>query len=479
MKGRKWGLILGAGLSLVLALALSGCGGADDGQGLELTGQDYVLAKSDASAGVQTRISKTMRPADEAHSTTAKFGFSCSADACTYKCALDSAGWKACASPKVYKNLKGGGHIFQVKAKDSAGNVDKTPAVHAWNISDVWLATDAKNAPSARTQHRAVWADGQMVVWGGLENYGGYEANTGGVYDPATDSWTAIPTANAPAGRHQFGMVWTGSEAIIWAGVPYSKVPSGGGYNLSTNSWSAMSTTNCPAGQSYFSALWDGTDMIVWGGMTMSSGMTNTGGKYNPTSNSWTATSTTNAPTMRSDASAVWDDDDDVMIIWGGFDGTNYLADGAKYNASGNVWTAIATGNAPDARRYHAAVWTGTDMIVWGGYNGTAVLNTGAKYNVAGDAWTAISATNAPAARKYASAVWTGTEMIVWGGMDGTPASLKSGGKYDPALDRWVPTSLSKAPSARSSHSAVWDDGEGIMIIWGEADDRSGGRYWP
>ncbi len=476
MKGRKRGLILGAGLSLVLALALSGCGSADDGQGLELTGQDNILAKSYASGGVQTRISKTMRPAEEDHSTIAKLGFSCSAGACAYKCAMDSASWKACTSPKVYKNLRGGSHTFQVKGMDSAGNADPTPAVYTWNISDVWLVTDAKNAPSARTRQGAVWADTKMVVWGGMENYGGYEANTGGVYDPVTDTWTAIETANAPAGRHQFAMVWTGSEAIIWGGVPYSKVASGGRYNLSTNSWSAMSTANSPSSRSYFSAIWDDTEMIIWGGVT-SKGITNTGGKYNPSSDLWTATTTTNAPIMRSDYSAVWTGA--AMLVWGGFDGANHLNDGGKYDPSGDVWTAIATDNAPEARRYSAAVWTGTDMVVWGGDNGTTLLNSGGKYNLAGDSWTAISAVNAPSAKKYATSVWTGTQMIVWGGMDRTPAARNSGGKYDPALDSWTRTSLSKAPSARYSHSAVWDDGDGVMIIWGDADDRSGGRYWP
>ena len=56
-----------------------------------------------------------------------------------------------------------------------------------------------------------------MIVWGG---YGaGIETNTGGRYNPSTDSWTATSTTNAPAARYGHTAVWTGSEMIVWGGV--------------------------------------------------------------------------------------------------------------------------------------------------------------------------------------------------------------------------------------------------------------------
>ena len=53
-------------------------------------------------------------------------------------------------------------------------------------------------------------------VWGGLA--GGY-SNSGGRYNPATDSWTPTGTINAPAGRARHTAVWTGSEMIVWGGT--------------------------------------------------------------------------------------------------------------------------------------------------------------------------------------------------------------------------------------------------------------------
>ena len=56
-----------------------------------------------------------------------------------------------------------------------------------------------------------------MIVWGGY-NAGSY-FNTGGRYDPGTNTWTATGTTNAPTGREHPTAVWTGSEMIVWGGL--------------------------------------------------------------------------------------------------------------------------------------------------------------------------------------------------------------------------------------------------------------------
>ena len=70
----------------------------------------------------------------------------------------------------------------------------------------------------------------------------------------------------------------------------------GGRYNPSTDSWTATSTTNAPTAPIGHTAVWTGSEMIVWGGMDANFAALNTGGRYNPSTDSWTATSTTNAP---------------------------------------------------------------------------------------------------------------------------------------------------------------------------------------
>src|SRR5207247_4901423 len=112
---------------------------------------------------------------------------------------------------------------------------------------------------------------------------------------------------------------------------------------------------------------------------------------------------------------AVWNSS--KMIVSGGFN-ASFLNTGRRYNPTTNSWTATSTTNAPAARIYHTAVWSGSEMIIWGGSSnsGSISLNDGGRYNPGTNSWTATSTTNAPAAAKLQTAVWTGNEMIVWGG---------------------------------------------------------------
>ena len=43
-------------------------------------------------------------------------------------------------------------------------------------------------------------------------------SNTGGRYNPSTNSWTPTSTTDAPSGRYSHTAVWTGSEMIVWGG---------------------------------------------------------------------------------------------------------------------------------------------------------------------------------------------------------------------------------------------------------------------
>ena len=88
-----------------------------------------------------------------------------------------------------------------------------------------------------------------MIVWGGGAS-GPVYFNTGGRYNPSTDSWTATSTTNAPDARASQMAVWTGSEMIVWGGYNGSNnLNTGGRYNPSTDSWTATSTANAPGGR--------------------------------------------------------------------------------------------------------------------------------------------------------------------------------------------------------------------------------------
>ena len=197
------------------------------------------------------------------------------------------------------------------------------------------------------------------------------------------------------------------------------------------------------------------------------------------TDDTWTATTTANAPVARDFHTAIWTGSE--LIVWGGRGvGATRLNSGGRYNPSTDRWTATSTTNVPAARAYHTAIWTGSEMIVWGGEDGNLnLVNTGSRYDPSTNTWTATSTTNAPTARSEHTAIWTGGEMIVWGGYGGSYSN--TGRRYDPATNTWTVMSTNSAPTARSGHAAVWTDGE--MIVWGGRGVgtrlNTGGRYDP
>jgi N-acetylneuraminic acid mutarotase len=326
-----------------------------------------------------------------------------------------------------------------------------------------------------------------MIVWGGdFYDTSNHYLNTGGRYNPSTDSWTATSTTNAPSARYWHTAVWTGSEMILWGGTnDSSDFNTGGRYNPGTNTWTATGTTNAPTARFFHTAVWTGSEMIVWGGYFNdgSNHYLNTGGRYNPSTGSWTATGTTNAPDGRENHTAIWTGS--KMIVWGGdgppFNPDPFFNTGGRYDPGTNTWTATGTINAPSTRIEHAAIWTGSEMIVWGGYHG-GISNTGGRYDPGTDSWTATSLTNAPSRRSLHTAVWTGDEMIVWGGSD-----LNTGGRYCGQYPTPTPTPPLRIIQPNggevwlmgSVHDIKWDgnilkNGDRLIIQY----SRDGGAGW-
>jgi hypothetical protein len=102
-----------------------------------------------------------------------------------------------------------------------------------------------------------------MIVWGGSTTNPPYISDTGGRYNPSTDSWIATSTTNAPTGRSAHTAVWSGSEMIVWGGAADTADNTGGRYNPGTDSWTATSTSNAPSSRAYHTAVWTGSEMIV------------------------------------------------------------------------------------------------------------------------------------------------------------------------------------------------------------------------
>jgi outer membrane protein assembly factor BamB len=67
-------------------------------------------------------------------STDITFNFGSENGVSSFECSLDESEWEECKPEKTYFGLKNGPHIFKVRAIDSHGRADDTPAVCKWEI---------------------------------------------------------------------------------------------------------------------------------------------------------------------------------------------------------------------------------------------------------------------------------------------------------------------------------------------------------
>jgi hypothetical protein len=232
----------------------------------------------------------------------------------------------------------------------------------------------------------------RVVVWGGTTAV--TESNNGKNLDPSSGTAWYNQAATVTAGRCRHAAAYDVSVAgvggvVLWGGSS-GALPGGmnsGATYSSGDGWAATTNSGAPSAREYATGVWrPGQYFIVWGG---NSGTTvlNDGGRWTP-ANVWSAVATTGAPAARTYHTALWASGQTGMVAWGGQNlaaTITYYADGALYAPAGNTWTALTATGAPSARSYHSAVYaagTNSDvMLIWGGTNGSAVTDTGGAYH--------------------------------------------------------------------------------------------------
>jgi hypothetical protein len=205
-------------------------------------------------------------------------------------------------------------------------------------IPDSWTGTTSViGALPAREAHTAVWTGSRMILWGG---YATGDYDTGALYDPVGDAWTGTTTTTgAPTSRQEHAAVWTGDRMIVWGGRHVGAPPFGGSldtgglYDPLTDSWTgSTSSAGAPTPRIQPSVVWNGREMILWGGYDQDAGNVYyaDGKRYDPVSNTWIKSlPTAGAPSPRMRHRAVWTGTQ--MIVWGGEDGSGALNTGAIY----------------------------------------------------------------------------------------------------------------------------------------------------
>ncbi len=144
---------------------------------------------------------------------------------------------------------------------DSGGRYDP--------VLDRWRPTTIVGEPGPRHSHRMVWTGQEVLVWGGNVS------NPGGRYDPVADAWAPMTTTGQPQRpRRLFSALWMQDRMVVWGGNtnftgdnPYLNGNSGGRYDPATDTWSPTSFVGVPTPRwSHTAVVVGGSTMIVWGG---------------------------------------------------------------------------------------------------------------------------------------------------------------------------------------------------------------------
>ncbi len=242
-----------------------------------------------------------------------------------------------------------------------------------------WRAMASAGAPSARAGHTATWTGSELIVWGAAADL------SGGRYDPVADAWTPTGLVGAPAITAGNGAAWTGTHLAIWGGY-FPPVDGGGGagvvtpcpgvvgigawYDPATDGWTAIPTAGAPAPRRSHLLAWTGEELLVWGGCDVSSAA-GSGGRTDPGGLGWIATAEAGAPGRRSSPHWAWTGS--KLLVWGGvvegfFTDPTGVAGGGLFDPATDTWTAASpVGGAAALQLGAASAWTGTELIVWGG----------------------------------------------------------------------------------------------------------------
>ena len=128
---------------------------------------------------------------------TPTFAFSSADTGATFECRIDGGSWTPCTSPHTTAALTDGGHTFDVRAVDAAGNDDATPASHTWSID---LGPPSVTITSPTTYINAADPSTYTVTTtspdGDIDHVNFYECSNASI-DCATGSWTQFDSDNA------------------------------------------------------------------------------------------------------------------------------------------------------------------------------------------------------------------------------------------------------------------------------------------
>lgn len=332
-----------------------------------------------------------------------------------------------------------------------------------------------------RSSPEGLWTGSELVIWGGLPRA------DGAAYDPRDDTWRELPDAPIDP-RYGHGAAWTGREVLVWGGLGYEppmdpSTPSedrreefradGAAYDPAADTWRVLPPSPLSPRSPGVTA-WTGDELLVFGGSGTHVGDSTLqdGAAYDPAADTWRPLADM-PEELRVVGHGVWTDDELVVFE------TQYTGAVAAYDPDTDTWRRILEPplNLGLTMGQLAVAWDGDEVLVAGGEHvGDGDEGSMLKaYDPAEDRWRTLAdppgTLGDPMAGGIAGTVWTGRQLLVsQAAPDQEQLEVYA---YVPSSDHW--TNLPETPLAgRSEPVMVWADTE--LLIWG-GGEMGGGSY--
>ena len=368
---------------------------------------------------------------------------------------------------------------------------------------DTWTPI-ANGSPDSRAGHTAVWSGEKVLIWGGQNSLasGGPGSSpdayyrSGATFDPVTGNWAPMTTVDAPSGRTRHAAIWAGGEMLVWGGSAYNEITftveplnSGALYDPSTDSWTPMSPASTPRSGHAAVSIGGPLAIIIGGDTGPPAGPTSppVAERYNTATDEWTILSNQYLDLMGTpiDFSGIMS----PVAVWTGTEVYVINKDGGfprflRYTPATDTWVELAEPQPTDGVDLigvSGLIWMGDRLLIT--KDGTTPGgNLGAIFDPVAETWSALNTFGQPEFSDQfppintfqVQSVWTGSELIFFGGVaypnpqdPFTPFILPGGGIYDPSTDSWVSSLSPTGGPPLGMGSALWLGSE--MFLWGGA----------
>lgn len=295
-----------------------------------------------------------------------------------------------------------------------------------------------------------------------------------------TNSYT-LAQAETPSARYLPGFVFDPiNQRTMMFGGGHGNTEYGDSwvFDYINGTWTELVLSTTPSPRHSCVMVYDSAHevIILFGGYNGTSPSSETW-VFDCASEVWTEMTPELSPPDRMSHAMVYDSVNDRVLLFSGY-GPNgpEVDDTWAYDYTTNTWEAMSPITAPHERYGAACVYdeVNESMVIYGGNDNGHFSDTWS-YHYSTDTWTDLSPTSHPLRLKWSVMTYDSVNQksILFGGDIAYPSISNETWVYDSATNEWVEQEPSNAPAAREAFGFTYDSVHEKAILFGgtEGDD--------